>query len=90
MFLEDTAVFLDDFGVECVSGATTFKGILDHPTDIIADGMMLSDNYDLTYLTASVSLVINTSITVGGISYKIRDVRVLDNGTFSSAHLSKN
>jgi hypothetical protein len=80
---------LADFGVDAVIGGVTFKGILDRPTDVLADGMMLSDSYDLTYATLDAVVQINASLTVDGVSYKVRDVRAIDNGTFSIASLSK-
>lgn len=89
MFNENTAYFLADFGVDAVIGGVTFKGILDRPTDVLADGMMLSDSYDLTYATLDAVVQINASLTVDGVSYKVRDVRAIDNGTFSIASLSR-
>lgn len=90
MFNENTAYFLADFGVDASSGSVTFKGILNRPTDIIADGFMNSVSYELTYATLDAVVQIGATITVDGASYKVRDVRAIDDGTFSVAHLSKN
>ena len=90
MFNENTAYFLADFGVDATNGSVTFKGILNRPTDIIADGFMHSINYELTYATLDAVVQIGATVTVDGASYKVRDVRAIDNGTFSVAHLSKN
>jgi hypothetical protein len=52
-FTEDLDVFLADFGVSCTAGAVTAKGILDMPSQIVSDGMVLSTDYTLTARTSN-------------------------------------
>jgi hypothetical protein len=42
---EDLGMFLADFGVTCVAGAVTANGILDTPSQVISDGMVLTTDY---------------------------------------------
>jgi len=87
---ENLAGFLADFGVPVVFGATTALGILDEPTEVIAGGMVLTVDYQLTYRTADLlGLGYQSAVTVGGTSYIVREVRAQDDGSFSIAYLSK-
>jgi len=45
---EDLGIFLADFGVSCTAGAVTALGILDMPSQVLANGMVLSTDYTLT------------------------------------------
>lgn len=87
---EDLAGFLSDFGVPVVFGATTALGILDEPTEVIAGGMVLTVDYQLTFRTADLlGMGYQSAVTVGGASYIVREVRAQDDGSFSIAYLSK-
>lgn len=82
--------FLADFGVPVVFGATTALGILDEPTEVIAGGMVLTVDYQLTFETADLlGLGYQSAVTVGGVAYTVREVRAQDDGNFSIAYLSK-
>ena len=82
--------FLVDFGVPVVFGATTALGILDEPTEVIAGGMVLTVDYQLTYETADLlGMGYQSAITVNGASFIVREVRAQDDGSFSVAYLSK-
>lgn len=87
---EDLDGFLADFGVSVTFGAVTAKGILDMPTEIIAGGMVLNTDYQLTFKTAALAgLGYQSAITVDGSSYVVREVRALDDGKMSVAFMSK-
>lgn len=89
-FDEDLNLFLNDFGVSCTAGAVSALGILDMPSQVIADGMVLSTDYTLTAKVSDFgSLVYGDGITVAGISYQVREVRRLDDGQFCEIGLSK-
>lgn len=89
-FAEDLDAFLGDFGVSVTFGAYTAKGILDMPSEIIAGGMVLTTDYQLTFKsTALPGLGYQSSITVDGAAYTVREVRAQDDGKFSIAYLSK-
>ena len=87
---EDLAVFLDDFGVTCTSGAVTAQGILDMPTQIISDGAILSTDYMLTARASDFGgLLYGAGITVDGVNYQVREVRRVDDGKFVEIALMK-
>jgi hypothetical protein len=87
---EDLSVFLGDFGVTCTSGATTALGILDMPGQILADGMVISTDYQLTAKASDFGgLKYNDAITVDGVAYTVRDTRLIDDGRFCEVSLMK-
>jgi hypothetical protein len=80
---EDLDSFLVDFGVSCTAGATTANGILDMPSQVISDGMVLTTDYTLTARTSNFgSLIRGDSITVDGTAYTVRETMLLDDGKF--------
>jgi hypothetical protein len=82
--------FLNDFGVAVVFGGITTKGILDAPGEVVAGGMVLSTDYQLTFQTSTMSaLDYQSTLTAGGVSFIVREVRALDDGAFSVASMSK-
>jgi hypothetical protein len=92
MAIQDTLAFLnvDEFGVTCSIGASSFVGILDSPVEVLAGGMALSREYLLYAKTSDVSSAArSTSITVDGASYTVRENRAIDDGLFSELLLSK-
>jgi hypothetical protein len=92
MAFQDTLAFLnvDEFGVSCTLGASTFVGILDSPVEVLAGGMALSREYSLLAKTSDVSTAARgTAITVASVSYTVRENRALDDGLFSELLLSK-
>jgi len=87
---EDLDVFLADFGVSCTAGATTAKGILDMPSQVVSDGMVLTTDYTLTTRTSNFgSLVRGDSITVDGTSYTVRETMLLGDGKFVQIALQR-
>ena len=88
---EDLTVFLSDFGVSCTSGSVTASGILDMPSQIIAEGgMVINTDYTLTARTADFGgLLYGDAITVDGVNYSVREARKIDDGVFSELLLSK-
>ena len=80
---EDLDIFLADFGVSCTAGATTANGILDMPSQVISDGMVLTTDYTLTARASNFgSLIRGDSITVDGTAYTVRETMLLDDGKF--------
>lgn len=87
---ENLDVFLNDFGVTVTFGALTFKGILDTPDDIIGGGVAISTEYTLTVKSSSIATLEELNlISIGGENYKVRSIRKLNDGSFSSVTLSK-
>lgn len=92
MFGEDMDSFLDDFGVPCSKGATSFTGILDMPDQHFDIGGQTIQNteYSLTYRVADTTLVNGDAVTVSGIAYVVRGPAVkVDDGVFAAAKLSR-
>lgn len=93
MFAENPDVFLQDFGVVCVSGGKTFRGLLDTPDETLNMGgvNVVSTMYVLTAKAADVTLAGISSgagLTVGGRAHVVRDVLQQDDGVFVHLTLS--
>jgi hypothetical protein len=87
---EDLDIFLADFGVSCTAGAITANGILDMPSQILSDGMVLSTDYTLTARTLKFgSLIRGDLITVDGAAYTVRETMLIDDGKFVQIALQK-
>ena len=82
--------FLNDFGVSCTAGAVTGLGILDMPSQIIANDMVLSTDYMLTARASDFgNLVYGDAITVASVAYTVRETRLIDDGSFVEIALQK-
>jgi hypothetical protein len=89
-FSEPLDLFLADFGLPVTAGAITGVGILDMPTQVVADGMVLTSDYSLTAKTADFGgLLYGDGITVDGVNYQVREVRKLDDGQFCEISMMK-
>jgi hypothetical protein len=87
---EDLSLFLEDFGVVCTSGAVTAKGILDMPSQVVADGMVLTTDYKLTVRTADFGgLLYGDGVTVDGVNYQVREAMKIDDGAFTDLMLTR-
>jgi hypothetical protein len=87
---EELDLFLSDFGVSVSAGAVTGVGILDMPSQIVADGMVLTTDYRLTVKTADFGgLIYGNTITVDGAVYTIREAMKVDDGKFTELMLTK-
>jgi hypothetical protein len=83
-------VFLADFGVSVTAGAVSGSGLLDMPGELIADGMVITTDYTLRCEASKFGgLLYGASVTVDGISYEVRDNRLIDDGAFCLATLTK-
>ena len=87
---EDLSVFLADFGVICTSGAVTGLGLLDMPSELVADGVVLSTDYKLICLASEFgNLKYADTITVAGATYTVRETLLIDDGKFCEVMLLK-
>ena len=87
---EDLNIFVDDFGLSCTAGATTANGILDMPSQVISDGMVLTTDYTLTArASAFCTLIRGDAITVAGIAYTVRETMLVGDGAFVQIALQK-
>lgn len=88
--IEDLSLFLDDFGVSCTAGAVSALGILDAPTQIVVGDQILTSDYVLTAKSVDFgNLLYGAAISVEGVNYTVREVRLLDDGAFCEISLQK-
>jgi hypothetical protein len=91
-FAEDLGAYLADFGQVCSSGGGSFLGLLDQPDELLdlTRANVHSRQYELTYITTAVALARDAAVSVGGISYVVREApRQVGDGAFSRVLLSK-
>jgi hypothetical protein len=91
-FVEDLSVFLDidEFAVPVVAGSVSGVGILDMPSEIIADGVVLTTDYKLTCESSKFgSLLHSDAVSVDGVNYTVRSTNFLDDGKFVEIMLMK-
>jgi len=89
---EDLGLMLEDFGEPCVAGATTFKGMLNEPDEImnLTQADVMSRQYQLAYITTAATLKRGDSVTVSGRPFTVREApRQVGDGGFSTVLLSK-
>ena len=90
MIQESPAAFLNDFGVPVTDGTTTGKGILDMPGEIIAGGMVLTTDYQVTVRASEFGgKQYGDALTINGVAYTVKENRLQDDGVFSIIYLSK-
>ena len=91
-FAEDLSIFLStsDFAVSVVAGAISGLGILDMPSEIIADGVVLTTDYKLTCESSKFeNLLHGDVIAVDGVNYTVRSANLIDDGSFVELMLMK-
>ena len=89
-FTEDINAFFGDFSENVFYDNETYKGILEQPDEIIADGVVLTTDYELTVKTADLgTIAFDTQIEVSNVKYKVRNVRKIDDGTLCKISLTK-
>lgn len=73
------------FGASSVTaGAVSGLGLLMMPGEIIADGMVLTTDYELTVKTSQFgNLQYGTGIVVDAVPYTVRNVKPIDDGRLS-------
>ena len=83
-FTEDINTFFGDFSENVFYDNETYKGILEQPDEVIADGVVLTTDYELTVKTTDLgTIAFDTQIEVSNVKYKVRNVRKIDDGTLS-------
>tara|TARA_R100001591_G_scaffold3707_3_gene8738 strand:- start:869 stop:1162 length:294 start_codon:yes stop_codon:yes gene_type:complete len=89
-FTEDINTFFVDFAEDVIYETIRYKGILEQPDELIADGIVMTTDYELTVQSSEFgSLDFNTVIEVSNVKYKVRNVRKIDDGTLSKISLTK-
>jgi hypothetical protein len=89
-FTEDLDLFLADFGVAVTAGGVTGLGILDMPTEIVADGVVLTTDYKVTVKTSQFGgMLYGAGINVDGVNYQVREALKVDDGNFTDLMLTR-
>jgi len=89
-FTDDLDIFLADFGVTVTKGVITGVGVLDMPSEMIADGVVLTTDYELTVKTSEFGgLLYGDGLTVNGVNYTVRNPMPVDDGSFTKLSLMK-
>ena len=89
-FTEDLDTYFADFSDTVVYSGTTYKGILDQPDEIVADDRVLTTDYQLTGKTSDLGAILfDSALTVNSVSYKVRSVRKIDDGSLCIVSLMK-
>jgi hypothetical protein len=88
---EDTSAYFADFGVPCTRGAETFVAIYDAPADVIGLGEVdaVSLGESILYRTAAVALAYGDTVIVDGTTFKVNEVRAIDDGQLSRARIGR-
>tara|TARA_B100001989_G_C24317471_1_gene353519 strand:+ start:75 stop:368 length:294 start_codon:yes stop_codon:yes gene_type:complete len=89
-FSEDTNLFFEHFSVDVIFNSITYKGILEQPDEIIADGLVMTTDYQLTAKTLDLGgLIFDNIVEINNEKYKVRNSRKIDDGTFCLVSLMK-
>lgn len=91
-FAEDLSVFFQtaEFALAATWGALTANVILDMPTEDVLGGQSNSNEY-MAMLRSSdfPDIARGASIAINSVNYKVREVRLLDDGAVKALLLSK-
>ena len=89
-FTEDLNTFFIDFSDSVFFNGDFYKGILDEPDEVIADGVVLTTDYQLTARSEDLgNLIFDQIIKVNDINYKVRSTRKIDDGSLCIVSLMK-
>lgn len=89
-FSEDLDGYFADFGVNATFGAETIKVLFESPESIIAEGLVISADYAITYKSGAFAALANgSSIVVDGTTYTVNAVTAIEDGKLTQATLSK-
>lgn len=91
-FTEDLDAFFDTpgFTVPVVSGATTSVGYFESPSEIVADGLVLTTDFSVVVKTSAFpSVSQGDTMTVDSVNYTVREPMLLDDGKIMRVMLEK-
>ena len=89
-FIESTNLFFEHFGQDVLYKGVIYKGILEQPDEVIADGIVLTTDFELTSKQSDLgSVLFDEELEIDKNKYKVRSVRKIDDGIFCKISLSK-
>ena len=84
------AFFGPPFGVEATSGSITGNVTFDQPDQVLAGGMVLSTDYQITAKASDFgTLKASDAITVNSVDYTVRETRLIADGLLCEITLQK-
>ena len=87
---DDLGAFFSFDAATVTNGIVTSTGLLDMPSEIIADGAVLTTDYKLTVRASDFGgLLYGDGLTVNGINYTVRNVMLVDDGRIAEISLMK-
>ena len=90
-FTEDLDTFFVDFSNNVEYKGVSYKGILEQPDELVADGIVMTTDYELTVKTGDFTTAIfDKTLLINDIEYTVRHMRKIDDGKLSKVLLSKN
>ena len=89
-FTEELDTFFIDFKDSVIYDNAEYIAFLDQPDEMIADGVVLTTDYELTGKTKDFgSILFDEVIQVNDEDYKVRSVRKIDDGSLCKVSLTK-
>lgn len=91
----DVAAMLADFGQACAwvaapGGARAATVILNAPDTDLFSGQVIGTDYTIIYAVADLpGLSSGAQLSIGGITYQVREIHALDDGAVAHATLSR-
>lgn len=70
-------------------GAVAVQVSFRAPDETVLDGLALSRDYEIEYPTAWLALAAGDTVEVGGVTYRVREVRQVRDGSESVAKLAR-
>ena len=89
-FTEDLDTFFIDFTDSVIYDNAEYKGILNQPDEVMADGVVLTTDYELTAKTSDFgTLLFDAAMEINLENYTVRSVRKIDDGSLCIVSLTK-
>lgn len=87
---DDLDAFFSFDAVPVTNGVISGTGLIDMPSEIIADGTVLTTDYKLTVKSSDFGgLLYGDGLTVNGVNYTVRNVMLVDDGRIAEISLMK-
>tara|TARA_R100001086_G_scaffold248184_2_gene184402 strand:- start:226 stop:504 length:279 start_codon:yes stop_codon:yes gene_type:complete len=89
-FTENLDIFFEHFSTNVFYNGAFYKGNLEQPDEIIADGVVLTTDYELTVKNSDLGFLnFDSEIEIDDVKYKVRNVRKIDDGILCKISLNK-
>lgn len=81
--------FFADFGVNATFGSDTHKVLFDKPESIVAEGLVVTAEYEIKYKAGNFpTLAHGSTISVDGTNYTVNTITAIEDGKIKAATLS--